>query len=184
LKTEGESHGESAELQALWSHAIAPFWDVQLGLRHDFEPALYLVPPEPPGSAASVAPTSRDYAVVGLMGLAPYWFEVDAAAFLSDEGDVSTRLEAEYELRFTQRLILQPRVELNYAFDNDLEAGIGQGFNKVEAGLRLRYEFKQEIAPYIGIAWEKSYGNTADMLKAAGRDNGEVSFVAGFRVWY
>lgn len=172
LKTEGEydeeaNDTESFELQTLWSHAIAPFWDVQLGLRHDFEPNV-----------------SRDYAVVGLMGLAPYWFEVDAAAFLSDEGDVSTRVEAEYELRFTQRLILQPRVELNYAFDDDVDAGVWQGFNKVEAGLRLRYEFKRELAPYIGVAWEKAYGNTADMLKVAGRENGDLLFVAGLRIWY
>jgi copper resistance protein B len=171
LKSEGEYDFEANdtgafELQALWSHAISPFWDIQLGLRHDFENV------------------SQDYAVIGLMGLAPYWFEVDAAAFVSDAGDVSTRLEAEYELRFTQRLILQPRVEINYAFEDDLETGIGQGFNKVHAGLRLRYEFKREIAPYIGVAWEKAYGNTANRLAAAGQDNGEVSVVAGLRVWY
>ena len=189
LKTEGEydseaNDTESFEFQALWSHAISPFWDIQAGLRHDFEPALSWLPPGPPGTTVSVTPTSRNYAVLGFMGLAPYWFEVDAAAFLSDEGDLSTRLEAEYELRFTQRLILQPRMELNYAFDDDLETGVGKGFNQVHAGLRLRYEFKREIAPYIGVAWEKAYGNTADRLAAAGQDNGEVSFVAGLRVWY
>jgi copper resistance protein B len=172
LKTEGhynseDNDTEDLELQMLWSHAVSPFWDLQLGLRHDFEPD-----------------SSRDYAVAGLMGLAPYWFEVDAAAFVSDEGDVSTRLEAEYELRFTQRLILQPRLELNYAFSDDPKSGIGQGFSKVHAGLRLRYEFRREFAPYLGIAWEKSYGQTARLLQAAGKDNGDVSFVAGLRIWY
>jgi len=172
LKTEGHYDSENNdteefELQALWSHAISPFWDFQAGIRHDFEPD-----------------TSRDYAVLGFQGLAPYWFEIDAAAFFSDEGDASARLEAEYELRFTQRLILQPRMEFNYAFSDDLETGVGKGLNRVHMGLRLRYEIKREIAPYIGLAWEKSYGQTADMLRAAGQDNSESSFVLGLRLWY
>ena len=172
FKTEGHYDSENNdteefEVQALWSHAISPFWDLQMGLRHDFEPDV-----------------SRDYAVVGLMGLAPYWFEVDAAAFLNDEGHVSTRLEAEYDLRFSQRLILQPRMELNYAFNDDLEAGFAKGLYKSHLGLRLRYEVKREFAPYIGVTWEKSFGETANLLSARGLDNGEVSWVMGFRAWY
>jgi len=171
LKTEGHvdnetNDTEAFEFQALWSHAIAPFWDIQAGWRHDFEDA------------------SRDHAVIGLMGLAPYWFEVDAAAFLSDDGDASARLEAEYELRFTQRLILQPRMELNYAFSAVPEAGIGQGLHKGEFGLRLRYEFKRDIAPYLGVAWEKTWGETANLLEAAGKDASETSFILGLRLWY
>ncbi|MDG2175014.1 MAG: copper resistance protein B [Gammaproteobacteria bacterium] len=165
LKTEGDSDDES-EFQALWSHAISPFWDFQTGWRHDFE-----------GS-------NRDYAVIGLMGLAPYWFEVDAAAFISDEGDASARLEAEYDLRFTQRLILQPRMELNYAFSDDVEAGIGQGLHELNLGLRLRYEVKREFAPYLGVTWEKSFGDTADFLRTAGKDTSETTFVLGLRFWY
>ena len=171
LKTEGHydnktNDTEEFEFQALWSHAITPFWDFQAGWRHDFED------------------TSKDYAVIGLMGLAPYWFEIDAAAFISDEGDASARLEAEYELRFTQRLILQPRMELNYAFSDVPEASIGQGLHKANLGLRLRYEFKREFAPYLGVAWEKSFGDTADLLQATGKDTSETSFVLGFRFWY
>jgi len=171
LKTEGhydneESQTEEFEFQALWSHAISPFWDFQAGWRHDFED------------------TDRDYAVIGLMGLAPYWFEMDSAAFISEDGDISARLEAEYEMRFTQRLILQPRMELNYAFHDDMQAGIGQGLHKTHLGLRLRYEFKREIAPYLGIAWEKSFGDTAEMLQAAGKENSEASLVMGIRLWY
>jgi len=171
LKTEGHYDNENNdteefELQALWSHAISPFWDIQAGWRHDFED------------------TPRNYAVIGLMGLAPYWFEMDAAAFISEDSDASARLEAEYELRFTQRLILQPRMELNYAFSEDLDAGIGQGLHKANLGLRLRYEFKREIAPYLGVAWEKSFGDTADLLNNAGQDSSETSFVLGLRVWY
>lgn len=171
LKTEGHYNNENNdteefELQALWSHAISPFWDFQAGWRHDFQD------------------THRDFAVVGLMGLAPYWFEIDAAAFISEDGDASARLEAEYELRFTQRLILQPRLELNYTFSEDLEAGIGKGMHKGHLGLRLRYEFKREIAPYLGVAWEKSYGNTGSLLRAAGKDSSETSVVMGLRLWY
>jgi len=118
------------------------------------------------------------------MGLAPYWFEMDSAAFISEDGDISARLEAEYEMRFTQRLILQPRMELNYAFNDDMQAGIGQGLHKAHLGLRLRYEFKREIAPYLGIAWEKSFGDTAEMLQAAGKENSEASLVMGIRLWY
>lgn len=167
LKSEGESDAGESELQALYSRAISPFWDLQLGLRHDFG-----------------TEQNRDYAVIGLMGLAPYWFELDAAAFFSDEGDASARLEAEYELRFTQRLILQPRMELNYAFSEDLVNGIGKGMSKAHLGLRLRYEFKREIASYIGLAWEKSFGKTANLIRATGMDNEELAFVAGLRVWY
>ncbi len=171
LKTEGHYNNESNdteefELQALWSHAISPFWDFQAGWRHDFEDS------------------PKDYAVIGFMGLAPYWFEMDAAAFISEDGDASARLEAEYELRFTQRLILQPRMELNYAFSEDLNAGIGKGLHKANLGLRLRYEFKREIAPYLGIAWEKSFGDTADLLRSSGMDNEEASLVVGLRAWY
>ena len=171
LKTEGHydidnNQTEEFEFQALWSHAISPFWDIQAGWRHDFED------------------TDRDYAVIGLMGLAPYWFEMDSAAFISEDGDISARLEAEYEMRFTQRLILQPRMELNYAFNDDMQAGIGQGLHKAHLGLRLRYEFKREIAPYLGIAWEKSFGDTAEMLQAAGKENSEASLVMGIRLWY
>lgn len=171
LKTEGHFNNETNdteefELQALWSHAIAPFWDIQAGWRHDFED------------------TPKDYAVIGLMGLAPYWFEMDAAAFISEDGATSARLEAEYELRFTQRLILQPRMELNYAFTDDIDNGIGKGLNRAHLGLRLRYEFKREIAPYLGIAWEKSFGNTADLLRSSGMDNEEASLVLGLRAWY
>jgi copper resistance protein B len=171
LKTEGHYDNEANdteefEMQALWSHAISPFWDFQVGIRHDFEPAV-----------------SKNYGVIGLIGLAPYWFELDAAAFVSEEGDVSTRVEAEYELRLSQRMILQPRMELNYAFSDDLETGIEQGLGKAHMGLRLRYEFKREIAPYIGVSWEKSYGNTADFFEDR-KHKSEVSFVAGLRIWY
>jgi copper resistance protein B len=170
FKTEGQrEEGETgtAELQALYSRAIAPFWDLQAGLRHDG------------GQTAD-----RTFAVLGLQGLAPYWFELDLAAFLSEQGKASARLEAEYELRFSQRLLLQPRLELNYGFADDLAAGIGQGFSESSLGLRLRYELRREFAPYLGIEWSRSFGSTARLLSARGERSEELRMLLGLRFWY
>lgn len=170
FKTEGhreQGTTERAEVQALYSRAVAPFWDLQAGLRHD----------------AGVGAT-RTHAVFGLMGLAPYWFEVDLAAFLSEHGDVSTRLEVEYELRLSQRLLLQPRVELNYSFSDDVAAGIGQGFSDTSVGLRLRYEIRREFAPYLGVEWSRAFGTTAQLFGNQGKERDDLTVVAGLRVWY
>lgn len=172
LKTEGNydpdaDTSEKTELQLLFGRAVAPFWDLQAGLRHD------------EGEHAS-----RDYAVLGVQGLAPYWFEVDAAAFVSDAGELSTRVEAEYELRLTQRLILQPRVELGYAFGDDAEAGVWQGLHEASLGLRLRYEVLREFAPYAGVEWWQAHGSTGAALERSGLDNREFRLVAGVRLWY
>ncbi|MEL7453853.1 MAG: copper resistance protein B, partial [Pseudomonadota bacterium] len=172
FKTEGEfsdedSRFEEAELQALYSRAISPFWDVQFGVRHDFRP-------EP----------SRNHVVVGFQGLAPYWFEVDAQMFLSDQGDVSVRLEGEYELRLTQRLILQPRVELNAALSDDAKIGVGSGLSEADVGLRLRYEIRREFAPYVGVSWSRQFGATQALLVAEDRSIDEFAWVAGLRMWF
>lgn len=158
---------EEAELQALWSRPISRYFDVQAGVRRDFEP-------DP----------SRTYGVLGLQGLAPYWFEIDAALFVSGHGDVSARIEAEYDLLLTQRLILQPRTELNFAVQSVDELGVGSGLSTAEAGLRLRYEFTRQFAPYVGVNWTRSVGETADFARADGEDPGALSFVAGLRFWF
>lgn len=162
-----ESVFEELELQALFSRAISPFWDLQLGLRHDFDP-------EP----------SRDYAVIGIRGDAPYWIEVDAALFVSDQGDASARLEAEYDIRLTQRLLLQPRVEVDAAFATDREIGVGSGLSSIEAGLRLRYEASRRIAPYVGVHWTDTFGDTSRLRKSEGDDADSLSLVAGLRFWF
>lgn len=171
VKTEGEgSFGETpeqAEVQALWSHAINPWFDLQAGARYDFRPD-----PE------------RAHLVLGLQGLAPYWIEIDAAAFLSDEGDLSARVEAEYDQRITQQLILQPRVEFDLAAQDVPELGIGAGPSSIEAGLRLRYQFVPEFAPYVGIEYERKLGDTADFARAAGDDAGGWALLIGLRTWF
>jgi copper resistance protein B len=154
-------------MQLLYSRAVSAFWDLQIGGRYD-------VKPDP----------SRGYAVVGVQGLAPYFFDVDAAAFLSDQGDVSARIEAEYEWLLTQRLIAKPLVELNVAVQDVPDLGIGSGLSDVELGLRLRYEIVREVAPYVGISWERKVGSTADLARRGGTDVGGAAVVAGIRLWF
>ena len=170
FKSEGEgAFGEaieSAEVQALWSHAIGPWFDFQAGVRQD------LTGPE------------RTHLALGVQGLLPYVFEVDAAAFLSTKGDLTARIEGEIDQRITQRLILQPRAEVSLAAQDVPELGIGAGIDTIEAGVRLRYEFAREFAPYIGIDQEWKIGNSADYARAAGEDPSVTNYVIGVRFWF
>lgn len=171
LKSEGEGafgadlHG--AEVQALYSRAIGPYFDLQAGLRHDFEPG-----------------PSRTYAVLGFEGLAPYWFEIEGAAFLSEKGDLSARLEGAYDLRLTQKLILEPRAELGLAAQDVPQLGVGSGLTEAELGLRLRYELRREFGPYLGVVYERKLGETADLARADGEEIEDTRFVLGVRAWF
>lgn len=170
FKTEGErSHGEteSAEIQALYSKAISTYWDIQAGLRHDAEPA----------------PT-QDWAVLGLQGLAPYFFEMDAALFVGDSGDTAFRLNAEYEILLTQKLILRPEIELDFFGQNISAINKGSGLSESELRLVLRYEIRREFAPYIGISHSQLYGRTADYADANGTESKDTSIVMGIRLWF
>lgn len=170
IKSEGEGRfgekPEQAEVQALWSHAIGPWFDLQTGVRQD------------------LAGPDRTQAVIGIQGFAPYRFEVDAAAFLSNKGDVTARIEAELDQRVTQRLILQPRAALNLSAQDIPELGIGAGLDKAELGLRLRYEITREFAPYIGVEREWRAGDSARYARARGERPGITSVVAGIRAWF
>ena len=170
VKTEGErtaGNTDDAELQFLYSKAIDRYWDFQLGVRYDFEPS-----------------PSRSWAVIGVKGLAPYFFDIDAALFIGESGRTALRFEAEYELLLTQRLILTPDIEINLYGKNDSITGIGSGLSDIEAGLRLRYEIRREFAPYIGINWSRLFGNTADFARTAGESTSETQFVIGLRAWF
>ena len=162
-----DGDNEEVEVQALYSRAIAPYWDFQVGWRHDSRP-------EP----------DRDWAVIGFQGVAPYWFEIDAAVFIGESGQTAVRLEAEYEALFTQQLILTPEVKMNVFGKDDAATGIGSGLSDIELGVRLRYEIKREFAPYIGVNWTKLYGDTADFARAEGEDVDDVQFVVGVRAWF
>lgn len=170
FKSEGEgSFGEpidDIEVQALYSRAIAPFFDVQAGIRQD------LVGPD------------TTYAVLGIQGLAPYMFELDAALFLSHRGDITARLEAELDQRITQRLIVQPRAELNLSAQDVPQLGIGAGIDSFEVGVRLRYEIIREIAPYVGVEQNWRVGGSADLARARGEDASVTNYVVGIRFWF
>lgn len=176
IKTEGEgrfgangSAGgvEQAEVQALYSRAIAPYFNAQVGIRQDLARGV-----------------RRTYATIGFEGLAPYWFEVEGALFLSDKGDVLGRLEGYYDQRLTQRLILQPRVELNLAAQDVPASRIGAGLSTAEVGLRLRYEIERQFAPYVGVSWERKVGQTGRFARADGENPTSAGLVAGIRFWF
>ena len=171
LKSEGDGtfgNGvEKAEAQALYSRAIGPYFNLQGGLRYDFKPN-----------------PSRAYATVGVEGLAPGMFDVEGALFLSNKGELMARTEAWYDQRITQRLILQPRAELNFAAQNSPSIGVGAGLSDAELGLRLRYEIRREFAPYVGVQYKSAFGRTRDYLRQDGKDPDEWTFLAGIRTWF
>jgi copper resistance protein B len=170
LKIEGErvnGENESAELQFLYSKAISPFWNFQVGARRDFRP-------EP----------SRNWGVIGFQGLAPYNVAVDSALFIGGSNRTSLRIEAEYELMVTQRLVLIPEIELNFFGKTDNKTETGSGLANSEVGLRLAYEIRREFAPYIGVNWERKYGKTADFAKENGESSNDTQFVIGFNAWF
>lgn len=171
IKTEGEKPNHDpagrAEVQALWSRAITSFWDLQAGARYDVKPY-----------------PQRGYAVLGVQGIAPYFVDLEAAAFVSHKGDVSARLDAEYDLFLTQRLIFQPRLETNLALQQVRAIGVGRGVSDVELGGRLRYEIVRNFAPYVGVSWERKLGHTADFAHDEGEQAGELALVLGIRLWF
>jgi copper resistance protein B len=169
FKSEGErvARESEARIELLWDHIFARWWSVQTGVRHDLG--------EGPG---------RTWAAVGVQGLAPYWFEVEATLYVGEEGRTAAILSAEYDLLLTQRLILQPKIEMNLYGKDDASNGIGSGLSEGELSLRLRYEIRREIAPYLGVTWTRSFGNTADLVRVEGGDASDLQVVAGLRMWF
>ena len=169
IETEGE-HVEGAtrdaRLEVLWDRIASRWWSTRLGLRRDIE-----------GPAQS-------WVAFGVAGLAPGFVELEAMAYVSDGGRTALRLSTQYDLLLTQRLVLQPALEVNAYGHDDPERLIGAGLSDLELGLRLRYEFRREVAPYLGVNWSKRFGDSADLSEAAGQDPDEISFVAGFRLWF
>jgi copper resistance protein B len=150
----------------LWDHTIATFWSTQLGVRHD----------------SGVGP-SRNWLAFGVRGLAPYWFDTEATAYWSGAG-LAARFKVRYELLFTQRLILEPEIETNLYSRSDPARGQGSGLSDLGLNLRLRYEVRRQFAPYVGVTWNRNFGNTADFARARGERNKTTQLVAGLRLWY
>ena len=168
VKTEGDivdGRVEESQTDLLWGHALTTYFDTQLGVRFDqYDEG-----------------TDRQWLAFGIQGLAPYWFELDATAYLGDGGRTALSIEAEYELLLTQKLILQPRAALSLYGEDDPNNRLGSGLSGLSIGLRLRYEINRQFAPYIGVEWSDAYGDTADFRQAAGQDISDTSFVAGLR---
>lgn len=169
LGLHGEWIGASAHasMEGRRDRHVARWWDVVAGIRQDLRP----------GPAVT-------WAAIGVQGLAPYWFELEATVYVGESGRTQARLEVEYELLLTNRLVLQPLIEVELSGTSDPARGIGAGLSTTDVGLRLRYEFQRELAPYIGITWNRKYGKAADFAVAAGEDAGGARVVAGLRLWF
>ena len=169
FRTQGEGDAgrlDAAEVHVLVGRPISPWWDVVAGVRQDvgdFRP--------------------QTWAAIGLQGLAPMWFDIEATAYIGGSGRTSFRFDAEYELLVTNRAILQPTLEVDVAGRADRQRGVGAGLSTVEAGLRLRYELRRELAPYVGVSWSWKAFGTADMARQAGEDTSRTRLVVGLRTW-
>lgn len=170
LRFEGEiDQGafKASRNELLWGHALTAFWDTQIGLRYD-----------------SGAGIDRVWGAFGIQGYAPYWVYIEATAYIGEQGRTAFRLETEYDVLITQKLILQPRVEVNFYSRSDSSRLISSGLSNLEAGLRLRYEIKREFAPYIGIEWANTFGSAADAIRNQGKKAEETRFVVGVHFWF
>lgn len=169
LKVEGEfaaRHVDDLRSEALWDHAVTPWWSLQAGVRED-----------------SAGGPSRTWAAVGVQGLAPYWLATELTGYVGDGGRTAARLQLEYDARLTQRLVLQPRLEAELYGKADPQRELGAGLSSTELGLRLRYEIRREFAPYLGLAWRQRYGGTADLNRAAENPTSEMQIVLGLHAW-
>ena len=169
FKSEGEtSAGEvEARSELVWDRIVSRWWSTQVGVRHD----------------VSEGP-SRTWAAIGVQGLAPYWFEIEAAAYVGGQGRTAVRFAAEYELLLTRQLVLEPKLEFDAYGKRDQANLVGAGISSSELALRLRFNIRPELAPYLGVAWTNTYGDTAALHRAAGSDEDELEWLAGVRWWF
>jgi copper resistance protein B len=170
LRSEGDwpsGAGAQGRAELLWDRILTRWWSLQGGVRYDFG-----------------AGPGKGWAALGVQGLAPYWINVEATVYVGTAGTVATRFKAETDLRFTQRLILQPELELNAYARTDRARQQGAGLSPLDAGLRLRYEIRRELAPYLGLAWLQRWGESAQSLRDTGAAAGQLQWLLGVRFWY
>ncbi len=170
IRSEGAMEGgkvEEGEIRALWSHAIGPYANLEAGVRQDFGHG-----------------PARTHATLGVDAMLPYWIEAEGAVFLSHKGDLTARVELTHDMRLTNRLILQPRLEADLSAQDIPALGLGSGLTEASAGLRLRYAIKPRFAPYVGVHRERKFGDTARFARAAGEGTEATSFVAGVFLFF
>ena len=168
FRTDVDGNGDGfdeAQAHILYGRAVARWWDVVAGVRQDIQPG------------------AQTWLAVGVQGLAPGFFEVEATAYLSDEGQVAAHAELEYDLMLSNRLILQPTVEVNVYGKPNASLGVGSGLSTAEAGIRLRYHVTREFAPYVGVSWARAFGDTV-ATQDEDVPNGAPRLVTGVRVWF
>lgn len=158
---------DSANVHALWGRSFSRWWDVVAGVRQDFRPG-----------------DPQTWAAVGIQGLAPYWFEIEATGYVGADWRTHARVEIEYDLLLTNRLVLQPVLDFDVYGKRDAERDIDAGLSSIEAGVRLRYEIRRELAPYVGIVWDRKLFGTADLARETGDDVGGVKLAVGIRTWF
>ena len=168
FRTEGERVRGTADarLELLWDRIVARWWNLQLGARE----SLGNGPP-------------RTWVAGGVQGLAPQWFDIEVTLYAGEAGRTAARLRGEYELRLTQRLIVQPEAEINLYGKPDPARQLGSGLTDLDLGLRVRYEIRRELAPYVGLAWRRLFGGTADRARAAAVSPSDLEVLAGVRLW-
>ena len=170
IRAEGDIEGgtfKDARNELLWAHAVTAYWDTQLGVRYD-----------------SGKGTDRGWLAFGVQGLAPYWLYVEATAYVNERGRAAFRLETEYDLLLTQKLIMQPRMEMNFYSQRDDTRAVSSGLSDFNGGVRLRYEIWREFAPYVGVEWAGRFGSAADSMRMSGEVPQGTRFVAGVRFWF
>lgn len=170
IRAEGEAEDgdiENSFVDVLWGRSITRWWDFVAGVRRDFAPG-----------------PDQTWVGAGIQGLAPYWFEIEATGYVGQGGRTHARFEAEYDLLLTNRLILQPLVEAEFYGKSDELRGLGAGLTTFEGGIRLRYEFRREIAPYVGITWDRKMFGTADLARAQGQEVAATRVAFGLRTWF
>jgi copper resistance protein B len=170
FKAEGDFEGsdlEKARTEVLWRHAVAPYWDTQLGVRHDSG--------EGPG---------RDWLAAGIEGLAPYRIELAVTGYVGESSRTALRLEATHPTLITQRVVIEPRFEASFYGRDDIERGIGSGLSEMALGLRLHYEIRRELSPYIGVEWSNRFGGTEELTRLAGHDPSDARIMIGIRFWH
>jgi len=168
IKSEGDlDDGQHFDIDLLWDHVFARWWSIQSGVRRESRDGEY-----------------QEALVLGLQGLAPQWFEIEARVYLDEHGGVTLHTKADYELLLTQRLVLQPELKLTVNSRGNIDLGVGSGVSELEMGLRLRYEIRREFAPYVGIGWVRSFGTTGDLTRNRGDDNNTLQALAGLRFWF
>jgi len=168
LRSEGEKleskATEQAEYWVMYSRNVATFWDAQIGIRYDEQP------------------NTTGRLVAGFEGLAPYFFETEAHVFVSEEGDISARLMQENNFLITQRLIIQPYVEINLFAQDVLDEEVGSGITDGEFGIQTRYEISRKFAPYVDVRYERKFGKTSGIAQKNGERRDDFIASLGLRL--